>query len=568
MKVLYWLEPLADVAHPGAMQGWLQWFSRIDTGLRNSLEGYESLLVAHDSELSQQSRFAGGSLFLSQAELRLDWSLAGDLRVTLGRAPAAAPHCVRWGEWFRQRLAGFEPDVVFLLSESAWLRRTLPTAHFINLEVGWIFREPYPSLWQIDPVGFGKGRFLATHWDTIIDSVTLGVEGHEFLTEFRKEAQRKVHSDHARDYVANLRTKWRRVALLPLAENYALDGITPMLAAMDYWFDRFACPETLYLLTQHPLDKALNPVELGSLAQRNNNLHSVEIDSGLNTQMLMPWMDEVIADFSSVAVQGLLFGVKTRSIAELPFADQVFANRNPLSKPLAAAEPADCDKALYWLLTHFSLQEDQLFDGVWMSRFIQRLCAMANDDQRIHLFETATIPIERWLSDPWMHAARSTEGGAAINPDGAHTHKQRMVPRFNSDRDAYQAAAALVNSGKVTDGIQALIGLASMNSQWWAVYNDLGMHALAQGLVDDAVNLLSAAVEREPSPATASINLARVQFARGNREEALCHYGRVLRENMEAAEVLAEMRAVLSDYPEIPPVVWAKVVADLRSSKV
>lgn len=405
MNVLFWLEPFAEMYKPGTMATWLSWYEQLDEALAQSLPEYQAQLIAFDSLQAQESRFAERCMTLSQREIRLDWQVAGELYFVRDRDLGQGTHGQAWGDLLKQRLNGFVPDVVFLLSQSGWLRAALPSALFVNVEVAWLFHRPYPEGWQLDPAGWGKGRFLRENWRQVLSSLAYTVDEQRFIAQFKQAALGQCWVPKAYEHVAQLRQTCRLVRLLPLAERMPLDGQTPMFAILQRLLEE-EDPSIHHLVTLHPLDLAVTEQEQAYLCQRHSNLSFLPQGQGVNTQTVLPWVDEVVADFSSVAMQALIFDVEQIYLGDrLPLADALFRLRNPLASTLATASKQDKDKALLWLLTRSSVERANVFSAAWLGPRIAQFVEAQQSGDWSEVFAQQQISMAQWRASGWMQNA-------------------------------------------------------------------------------------------------------------------------------------------------------------------
>lgn len=552
LNVLFSLEPYFDLNDPGVMAGWLPWIERLDCELAKACAGYAGRLLGFDASLSADSpAFAGRRHLLDQTALRLGGMLDGVPRHELDRMADADPPMLALVEMIRECLRGFAPDVLILMTESRWLKLAFPDATTLNIEVSWLFRAPYPSFWSLDPCGWGKGRILEEHAG-LIETHIVDDAGYAAVDRFCAAARNAVSaSDAARDWVASLRKDDRRIILLPLAERFALDGRTPVFAALEPLLAH-AESRVLYVLTEHPLDHALTARERSHLARLPTVCFPPQ-DSHIDTQLLMPWVDAVIADFSSVSLQALLFDVDLVSLAaNLPYADALFAHRNPLARLTAQATPLFRVRLLHWLLTRHAIDEARLFDGRWLANLL-----FAAIDQRGApgaLFGRPLFTDEQLAAHPWV----------AAHADGPPAPE--AVDQDDIERCQYRIAEELLESGALGEAEQALRSLVDAGATLWEPYNDLASLVLQRGETTACIELLKQAALRETPPGLAHRNLAAVQQATGQIREAIGTLGHLLRGDPHSVEVLAALRDAINQAGGLDAITWARLVADLRAS--
>ncbi|AMO35704.1 glycosyltransferase [Thauera humireducens] len=141
-------------------------------------------------------------------------------------------------------------------------------------------------------------------------------------------------------------------------------------------------------------------------------------------------------------------------------------------------------------------------------------------------------------------------------------------PAPQTDRQRYDAAAALMAAGHVAEAAEALIALATEESAVWEVYADLAEIALKQDDQDAALELMRAAATLAPDCARAAFGASMLQAGRGDFEGGLATLGPFLRLHPNDAEALTLVRRILGAAPELSAVAWARLLTDLRHEAV
>ena len=405
MNVLFSLEPLYELNDPCVMDTWLKWYQCMHEQLGTIDPEHESRLLAFDSIEYRNSRdFQGKRVLLSQSEIRGNWKFGGNIFRKIDRGDIDPKITRHISQTVEEKLKGFVPDVIVLLNDSPWLRKLFPHATFIYIEVAWLHRKPYPVHWQLNPLGLGKGKVLATYYDEIMGRIEYGAAQHDFVELFKRVAQTKIANNRdAFNLVSSLQRQFHKIVLLPLAGRFHFDYDTPIFA----WIDKFLeCTptDTCYLITEHPLTKSLQDGEVEYLSCKYRNVFfDGRKRSHIGTQALLPHVHAVFGDFSSVANQALFFNV-----AMLSFVQDIALNkpydtfRNPLYNLISTASPDLRDRILYWLLTHSSVPESKLFNGRWLFDFIT-IARTCNESRMPWLqFTKPLYSVEEWQHDGWF----------------------------------------------------------------------------------------------------------------------------------------------------------------------
>jgi len=400
MRILFWLEPHSELSRPGVMKTWLGWFERIAETLCQTSGDVDYRIVCLDSPAAsaREPNLGGRLILLSQAELLAQWRLAGNAFMQLEHDRVPKDICTQLHADLRQRLGSFEPDAVFLLNHHPWLRRGFPRALFVNIELSLTSRAPFPTFWQLDIAGAGKGRILADHVEQVLENLTLDEEAVDFIGQVRSLACNRLTRSSVEVFVTTLRKDFGSVTLLPLGIFDNFDGQTPFFAVLDKFLGEQS-GESALVLTQHPWSQILSSEQVAYLADKYPYVH----DGGeLGSQYLLSCCDYVVGDFSTVATQALFFETQVVSIRrELSHFPVDTPLLNPLVDILAGAEAEQREKLLYWLLSRYALPEARLFDGAWLERFLRRAIEAVQAGLPWSVYEEPTATVEDWAESAW-----------------------------------------------------------------------------------------------------------------------------------------------------------------------
>jgi len=413
MKILFWLEPHFDLMVPGVMKTWMGWFERIAYTLCQSSGDVDFRIVGLDSAAANARADCLGEclILLSQAELLAQWRLEGNAFIQLENDRVPSNVCAELLLGLNERLGNFEPDIVFLLNQQPWLRRGFKNALFVNIEMSWTSRAPYPASWQLDISGAGKGRVLANYADLVLGKLTRDERAEEFVEKTRSIARERLTNPTANQFVLRLREKFSTVTLLPIGALDHSDGRTLFFAALDKFLGDQR-EDTAIVLTQHPDWQLLNCDQLAYLFGKYPYVQ----DAGeIGSQYLLPLVDDVIGDFGTVATQCLFFDVGVvsvrRKLENFPIDMPLL---NPLVDILSAAGAEQRGKMLYWLLSFYSVPEARLFDGAWMSRFLHRAIEAVRVGQPWSAYQEPIATIKDWAESEWRDIPTKFDSEARI----------------------------------------------------------------------------------------------------------------------------------------------------------
>ena len=500
MNVLFWLEPSADYQAPGRYNWWGKQFLDLDSRLRRAGTKYNSVLVSFESFDPSIENYQGRWIKIDYQDIYKSQSAPGEIDLAF-RAEEAGAGLV---EKVLERLGDFSPDVVLWVGDFPALRRRLPQAVFLTVELSWFSRYQFPEYYQIDPFGYGKGRFAAENLE-LFKGRAPGDDERKLLGRFRRKAFSAVSGQGAEEYVSALRREFphKRLVLLPTGERYVLDGRTPIAVGLDSIL-RLAPKEDLYVVTVHPGDNCLNLSEIEWLEKKHLNLKICK-NSNLKTAVLLPRMDAVVGDFTSASLYGLIYNVPVVSVRDrLPGFDAGFLNRNPLGVHLVGLTQDEVDSLLLALLLNSTITPGRFYDGAWLSQYLERAVECKRRGNMRAIFDEPLVSVAGWLDDPWLDVNGLETWLAARQLTSAQL---RLTQEYIADR---KEAALLV-----------LILAASMD--------EAGLRRTLDGLLgcDAALNIDYVILAEEELKTTD----AKVRFARAGAAEYADRLNELIRES-------------------------------------
>lgn len=399
MKILFWLEPHFELVQPGVMKTWLVWFERIAMELAKTERDFDFRIVCLDSPSakehihSQEARL----ILLSQAELLVQWQLAGNAFMELEHDRVPNDLCSQLLAVLYARLGDFDPEVVFLLNQQPWLRRGFSNALFVNSEMSWSSRAPFPCSWHLDISGAGKGRVLADYSEEFLEAQTLS-ETFDIVDRIRLIANDRLTSSSAGSFVQLLRKTYTTVKMLPIGIFDCLDGKTSFFSMLDKFLSEQDGSSAL-ILVRHPMWQILRSEQVSYLSSKYAYVYDGD---EIGSQYLLPYIDTVIGDFSTVSTQALLFDKKVESVRRdfnhFPVDTPL---RNPLVDLVAKADVERRNRILYWLVTHYSIGEQFLFNGFWLGSFLRRAIEAVREGQPWAAYEMPIATFDDWDDSKW-----------------------------------------------------------------------------------------------------------------------------------------------------------------------
>lgn len=132
------------------------------------------------------------------------------------------------------------------------------------------------------------------------------------------------------------------------------------------------------------------------------------------------------------------------------------------------------------------------------------------------------------------------------------------------DKLKLEEARKLLSSEKHDAAIEILIRLASENSCLPDVYIELACFAVKQGDQEAAIDLLDAGASKENPPGESTLRLAEFYNLAERPSEAISALSRYLRTKPNDFRALGILKKSLELSVELPPVIWARLLTDLR----
>lgn len=132
------------------------------------------------------------------------------------------------------------------------------------------------------------------------------------------------------------------------------------------------------------------------------------------------------------------------------------------------------------------------------------------------------------------------------------------------DKLKLEEARKLLSSEKHDAAIEILIRLASENSCLPDVYIELACFAIKQGDQEAAIDLLDAGASKENPPGESTLRLAELYNLAERPSEAISALSKYLRTKPNDFRALGILKKSLELSVDLPPVIWARLLTDLR----
>lgn len=436
MNVLFWAEPHFALSQI-SMDTWTAWFDKMGASLRAADLNSDYRIAAFGPVSAQRSDNYGSRLIeFDQGELRAAWAIDGDSFLKLENDTEDRANEEHLCAMLQSRLEEFQPTHILLLNQQPWLRRLFPNAAFINIELAWMSRAPFPQFWHLDTCGAGKGRALA-------DYPALLTEGgdEDWSAEAQDLSQQvamRFSEKSAQQFVLNARREYALLTLLPLGIYRSYDGRTSLFAALDKYLGECDV-STAYIITQHPLVPVLSDTQLGYLCAK----HSHVIDgSRYSSQSLILLVDAVVGDFSTIATQALFGQTKIITITEhlegIPSASPLL---NPLAPMLARATHEERARILRWMISRYIFSAEQIFNGIWLRKFLMAAVDATALAKPASIYRAPWQERRDWQSLKWRH--ESENGQLVVGAEAGGASIQQLLDRADKLHGQNQSASAV-----------------------------------------------------------------------------------------------------------------------------
>jgi hypothetical protein len=405
MRLLGFLEPLVMHSRPFHYWRWLDHWSQMWAGLRQTNPAHEMRLITNHAlakralaPIDRDERAKSGARFrpqelvvLEQEAIRRIFGVPNvDILVGLHRGQFSAAQVEAYAAYIVARLDGFEPDVILSLSPVPFLRAAFPRALLLSNETGAFSRAPYELTMFFDPGGMWDQSVLARCAEELFDRSPPQDE-REFLAAFRDHF--RPHLEGATPFAElerDLRSRYRRLALLPLqfGGEAGFDANGPFRNQGEYLFHVLEeLPEGVALIavehpTAHWIGDIIDAETRDYLAEAYPQLTFVDFRMFENAgQLLIQHVDYVIALSTSLGLQAMFWGKPLVSVQNAYL--RVFASVHGVHAIPTDAQPKSrhgVDDALAWMLTHYFVPGRLAGDGQYMEAFLERSLARSRQN--------------------------------------------------------------------------------------------------------------------------------------------------------------------------------------------
>lgn len=265
-------------------------------------------------------------------------------------------------------------------------------------------------------------------------------------------------------------------------------------------------------------------------------------------------------------------GVQHAFLAGLPgctlsrYADASQRMTHPPQPHRPCVEPFAPKRALECILSEFQARETRGSDlptPISLASEIE-LIAQPGPESRGRILRKKASRQRVLRSPATVHPAAATD----TPPNGADdTRPTAADPLVAEQRVTTQTAVRLLENGDPATAFDLLQTLVNAGTPLWEPYFHIARIASNQNEPGIAEEFLTYACERENPPGTAHLTLARLLLESGRSEASLAVLSPLLRRGQGDREALELLRKTLGRCGELEPIQWARLLADLRTSR-
>ncbi len=282
----------------------------------------------------------------------------------------------RLADWFKQRLGGWQPDIVIAFpTQTSPLRRIFPGALCLTMENGLFSRYPAPRMLRFEPVDFMNGflnRYRTEVWNyPITDGQRAAVERFRGqLAEFLRGV-----CPH-RDELERLRKKFAHLVLCPVPAGnfYGEAAFDDQFVWLSDLMGRIPKDIGVIVTFHDNVMSQLNARTIDFFRARYENLLCFETKGlPLGSAVFYPYVDAILNCETMTGTQGMLVCPRIVSLDRTYSAWMADATGVDELADVLARPAADRAPLIYWYLTHFTVGENRFDDSAWYLGYFQGL---------------------------------------------------------------------------------------------------------------------------------------------------------------------------------------------------
>ncbi len=386
MKILLYADPYVDISDkPEFKAVWFKDFlQRSILNLHNYSDDVEIKVLYSDildaNPIKKEFDFIE-FLSISQSEIKNIFTDFNEY-ISLQRANQNNNKFEQLNYIIIQKLAGFTPDIIILMSSSAgYLKYAFPNSLIFFTESGIFNQAPFPGCLYFDCCPTMSESFLLKHKNEIL-SLNLNSEEQKFLSQVRNFFLEVISKHNPyKQKIADLRKDFNQVILLslqrfdsPLFRTQA--NFKDQIEYIKYVLESVG-NNIAVIVTEHYKDRILGFAPIYNYFQNNykNFIYWPETTNVNNSsQFLLELVDGVVTISSTVGLQALLHKKPLFVPSEISYLT-TFCDGKDLTKigdVLENNQYQNKDGALYYLITRYYVIGKYYKDGEWFYNFLSK----------------------------------------------------------------------------------------------------------------------------------------------------------------------------------------------------
>lgn len=388
MKILLYVDPYVDISDKPEFK--LVWFQDFLQKSINNLHNYSSksnnhleikVLYSDILDASQVSSEFGFIEFITinQSEVKNIFTDFNEY-ICLQRTNQNNPKFEQLNKIIIQKLKGFVPDIIILMSSSAgYLKYAFPNSLIFFTESGLFNQAPFPGCLYFDCCSTMSESFLLQHKNEIL-SLSINQDEQKFLSQVRNFFLESISKHNPyKEKIADLRKNFDHIILLSLQRFDSplfrtQSDFKDQIEYIKYVLDNLG-RDIAVVITEHQKDRILGFAPIYNYFKNNykNFIYLPETSTINNSsQFLLELVDGVITISSTVGLQAMLHQKPLFVPSKISYLT-AFADEQDLSKLadlLKNNQYKNKDASLYYLITRYYVVGKYYKDGEWFYNFL------------------------------------------------------------------------------------------------------------------------------------------------------------------------------------------------------
>lgn len=388
-RLMFYVEPLTELNRPLFHSAWLEFAAKMAATLARggaSITADTFRLVTNSVMAAEGEKYGlSGDLVSVVNEAQMLENYQADYLEIMVKGYAhelSETELQGAADLTAEAAAPFQPDIVITFTTAPHLEVAFPDALILHMEYGLYSRPPYPESFYLDPFGKFKNNSIRLFSDEIM-SRTPARDELKLVERVRSVFLDGIIKNKSpyKALETDLRTRFEKLILLPLQfrGHYGFEGTSHYQGQDELLEDVMnATPETVGVIAL-PHSTAIyigdipEPARLEALFRQFPNLTMHPNLSGIvhPSQFMLAHVDAVASVSSSVALQGLLWGMTIIALGN----SHINAISDYEGVPALGHAPLEIDMTkrlpfLAWMLSHYYIPAPYLFEPSWLAPYL------------------------------------------------------------------------------------------------------------------------------------------------------------------------------------------------------